>query len=61
MAELSVSLANASMTFGPTVMAEVSTAHGQCVIWPNCLSTIKSKTLSKREKYYKNKVGGNSS
>ena len=39
MAELSVTLADVSMTFGRTVMAEVSTAHGRSVIWPNCLST----------------------
>ena len=39
MAELSVTLADVSMTFSRTVMAEVSTAHGRCVIWPNRLST----------------------
>ena len=39
MAELSITLADVSMTFGRTVMAEVSTAHGRCVIWPNRLST----------------------
>ena len=40
MAELSVTLADVSMTFSRTVMAEVSTAHGRCVIWPNRLSTF---------------------
>ena len=39
MAELSITLADVSMTFGRTVMAEVSTEHGRCVIWPNRLST----------------------
>ena len=39
MAELSITLAYVSMTFGRTVMAEVSTAHVRCVIWPNRLST----------------------
>ena len=40
MAELSITLADVSMTFGRTVMAEVSTEHGRCVIWPNRLSTV---------------------
>ena len=40
MAELSITFADVSMTFGRTVMAEVSTAHGRCVIWPNRLSTV---------------------
>ena len=39
MAELSVTLADVSMTTGRTVMAEVSTTHGRYVIWPNRLST----------------------
>ena len=45
MAELSVTLADVSMTFGRTVMAEVSTVHGRCVIWPNRLSTHHSRAI----------------
>ena len=45
MAELSVTLADVSMTFGRTVMAEVSTAHGRSVNWPNRLSTEGGEVL----------------